>query len=82
VDSHAEDVLKLLRLRGDAGATTLELHEVSNDLCVSSTVSKLRKRGHDISCVFERTNPNTGRKIYRFKLTEIKTDVRGQTAFV
>ena len=64
-------VLALLRERGKRGATTLELHQVTNDMAPATTVSELRANGVTVDCRYEGKHAETGRKIYRYTLVSM-----------
>lgn len=60
-------VLALLRARGEAGASTWEIHKQANSLSAHTDVAELRAGGHQIKCEFERTT-EAGRKVFRYRL--------------
>lgn len=66
-------IVRLLRLRGSAGATSWELLQESRSVAVHSTVSELRGRlaaiGWEIRCERE-PGPGTGPDRYRYRLVE------------
>lgn len=63
-----QKILDLLRRRGAAGATTLELHEASGAMSPSTEVSAIRHNGYEIECEYE--GKLNGRKVYRYWLIE------------
>ena len=60
-------ILGLLMARVLAGATSLELHDISGSLAPSTDVSAIRHQGYSIECKYERRT-ETGSKVYRYTL--------------
>lgn len=64
------DTLALLRKAGTRGMTTKQIHEVTNDMAVGTTVSELRASGYVIRCDYDRAlSKQTGRRVHRYTLT-------------
>jgi hypothetical protein len=62
-------VLALFRQRGEAGATTLELHQANGSMASATDVAELRANGYTIDCQYE-GRTSAGRKCYRYTLIE------------
>ncbi len=48
--------------------TTLEIQRYTGSTRPSSDISELRANGADIVCRFDHYNPQTGNKIYRYRM--------------
>ena len=64
-----KSILGLLMSRGLAGATTLEIHEISGSMAPSTDVSAIRHQGYVIDCKYERRT-DEGKKVYRYALIQ------------
>lgn len=60
-------VYNFLKLRGDRGATTLEIAEYCNTCAAGSTVADLRKKGFVVDCKYQFMNKNK-KRVFRYWL--------------
>lgn len=62
-----QDILTLLRERGERGATTAEIHSYASVENPATWVSALRKNGYSVECKYVGLSENK-RKVYNYRL--------------
>jgi hypothetical protein len=77
--SQTDDVLALLRARGDAGVTALDALREVGSFRLAARIADLHAAGFDISSTIE-TTPN-GKRIARYRLVVPRQTYAQLTAF-
>lgn len=68
-----QSVLAFLRERGERGATTLEIVERCKVLAPNTAIAELRERGIPVSKAKSERETDTGRRVFRYVLSEDAT---------
>ena len=66
--TQTEQVLDLLRYRGDRGITAMDALQEAGSFRLAARIADLRAEGHDITSTMETTA--TGKRIARYRLVE------------